>query len=442
MTESTLIAKYEKGISKVALHIDRVEFGVFNPEQYTLDSVTEVVLESNLSAWKLRFIRNAKPSSNVFMEAKEAHVFQHDLRDHLLKNQDCAPSSLLASLPIMSFYDGASAVIIYSDRIAQRPAFGLSVYQISEIREVKIERRAFMWGVWLVMYNGTTSSRVQLGQEKTKACHQFIEKHLRDYREVSNAGPVVVMKCSALGGSGISVKQGALCTVKFGDTVFQFKSDDYQFELRLAQLTSFEIDDPGRVENSAGVAGGGFGVQGALVGMGVAALVNTLTARSTINTFLHLTWMGGELFLHSSSYTPQQARIMLSHDVFAALQPRSLPQTTETTVIQQRNGLTYIPNETTPFTGVYITTYPNGHKRSERNYKDGKLDGLVTSWTWYENGQKESEGNYKDGKQEGLETLWDENGQKESESNYKDGKKEGLATLWKAISKMAKKKAW
>jgi antitoxin component YwqK of YwqJK toxin-antitoxin module len=40
---------------------------------------------------------------------------------------------------------------------------------------------------------------------------------------------------------------------------------------------------------------------------------------------------------------------------------------------------------------------------------------------WYENGQKESERNYKDGKQEGLVTLWYENGKKLGKDNYKNG---------------------
>ena len=99
-----------------------------------------------------------------------------------------------------------------------------------------------------------------------------------------------------------------------------------------------------------------------------------------------------------------------------------------TDTIQERAGLTYIPNETTPFTGVYIRTYPNGQKKSEINYKDGKPEGLVT--LWYENGQKQLEDNYKDGKEEGLGIVWYENGQKQAEANYKDGKKEGLSTGW------------
>ena len=98
-----------------------------------------------------------------------------------------------------------------------------------------------------------------------------------------------------------------------------------------------------------------------------------------------------------------------------------------TDTLQERDGLAYLPNETKPFTGVYIPTYPNQQKKAEINYKDGKQEGLLTSW--YENGQKQAESNWKDGKREGLTTFWYENGRK-AEIHYKDGKEEGLTTWW------------
>ena len=36
--------------------------------------------------------------------------------------------------------------------------------------------------------------------------------------------------------------------------------------------------------------------------------------------------------------------------------------------------------------GKHTEFHKNGQKRSEENFKDGKLDGLQTHW--YENGQK------------------------------------------------------
>ena len=63
----------------------------------------------------------------------------------------------------------------------------------------------------------------------------------------------------------------------------------------------------------------------------------------------------------------------------------------------------------------------------EVTYKDGKPEGLSTSW--HENGQKKVEATFKDGEFEGLRTEWHENGQKASELTYKDGKRVSL-TKW------------
>jgi antitoxin component YwqK of YwqJK toxin-antitoxin module len=100
-----------------------------------------------------------------------------------------------------------------------------------------------------------------------------------------------------------------------------------------------------------------------------------------------------------------------------------------TAAIQERNGISYIPNSNEPFTGKYVLPpYKNGQKQGEVSFKDGKQDGLTTSW--YTNGQKKTEANYKNGEKNGLNTNWFENGQKEAESNYKDGKEDGLTTVW------------
>jgi len=71
-------------------------------------------------------------------------------------------------------------------------------------------------------------------------------------------------------------------------------------------------------------------------------------------------------------------------------------------------------------TEKHIGHYPNGKKRVEVTLKDGKEDGLYTSW--YENGQKLYEGTYKNGERVGLGTMWHENGKRKWEITYKDGK--------------------
>ena len=85
-----------------------------------------------------------------------------------------------------------------------------------------------------------------------------------------------------------------------------------------------------------------------------------------------------------------------------------------------------------PFTDVVLETKywkTTGKKGYRINYKDGKKDGLYTSW--YENGQKSEEGNYMNNDREGIWTTWYENGQKESEGTYKFGEmKLELWTFW------------
>ena len=76
-----------------------------------------------------------------------------------------------------------------------------------------------------------------------------------------------------------------------------------------------------------------------------------------------------------------------------------------------------------------IEYYENGQKKWERSYKDRQLIGPVT-W-WHESGHKKKELHHKyGGKMHGPATWWYENGQKMLEKNYKDGKLDGLLIMW------------
>ena len=96
--------------------------------------------------------------------------------------------------------------------------------------------------------------------------------------------------------------------------------------------------------------------------------------------------------------------------------------------LEEREGIEYLLGSDTPYTGKIYHLYRNGQKYEEGNYKDGKKDGLWT--TWHNNGQKEFEANFKEGKEDGLVLTWHENGQKSGEANYKDGKLVGSSKLW------------
>ena len=92
------------------------------------------------------------------------------------------------------------------------------------------------------------------------------------------------------------------------------------------------------------------------------------------------------------------------------------------------NQLYYLPNQNMPFTGKAVAKWPNGQKKTEINYKDGKRDGLKAHW--YESGQKLSEISYKAGKHDGPLTVWYENGKLRRKGNHMDGKMVGIWTHW------------
>ena len=94
----------------------------------------------------------------------------------------------------------------------------------------------------------------------------------------------------------------------------------------------------------------------------------------------------------------------------------------ETTLIE-KGQLYYTKDTNQPYSGPVFSLYENGKKKEEGSLKDGKQNGLWTSW--YENGQKSGESNLTDGKFDGLQISWYENGQKNEEGYYKNGKRIG-----------------
>ena len=85
----------------------------------------------------------------------------------------------------------------------------------------------------------------------------------------------------------------------------------------------------------------------------------------------------------------------------------------DATKLQHRNGLKYLPNQETPFSGRVESFYENGQKKEEATYKKGKVDGLRTHW--YANGQKYFSSFSENGKTTCLTYWYEENGQKKSE---------------------------
>ena len=96
---------------------------------------------------------------------------------------------------------------------------------------------------------------------------------------------------------------------------------------------------------------------------------------------------------------------------------RLLKEAVDAESLPERDGLIYHDNK--PYSGWGKMIHDSGQVQALSQFKDGKPDGLWTSW--HENGQKVKEGIWKDGKPDGPYTEWHENGQKAIEVTFKDG---------------------
>lgn len=221
---------------------------------------------------------------------------------------------------VASYRSGLHTVRVYVDRV-DMGIFSETSYAIKDIQSVEIKKFFLsQWGIILVLKDGTkTDGNVLLEHVDAKACQHEILVLLKRSEESSPLVDGVEIRCTVLGGSGTSLVAGDNCTAVFGTRFVCFFSSDQKVEVGLDQLTTLNLDGPGKVSSNASVIGGGIGVGGAAIGIGIATLINTLTAKSTINTILYLAWPGAELFLHTSHLTPEEARLRLSH-AFTAIQ--------------------------------------------------------------------------------------------------------------------------
>ena len=80
------------------------------------------------------------------------------------------------------------------------------------------------------------------------------------------------------------------------------------------------------------------------------------------------------------------------------------------------------------FAEVVEEYWPDGQVKWERNYQDGKLDGI--SKHYGEDGTLLAEENYENGKKNGISKLYYKDGTLRMETNYQDGIKDGLETTY------------
>ena len=132
--------------------------------------------------------------------------------------------------------------------------------------------------------------------------------------------PDTVLKaCACLGGCNYPIAAGDSTSLSFGPEELLIQlADDSSFCIPYLELASIEVSGPGTLKSGGGFVGGGFGVEGALEGMAIATVLNALTTKSKIHTFVSLITNIGELHFHYGAMEPSALRIALA-SVYATL---------------------------------------------------------------------------------------------------------------------------
>jgi hypothetical protein len=229
---------------------------------------------------------------------------------------------LVNSELVASYEQGQWKVKLYSTRIGISMLWRYESYQYSEIQSFQIED--YMWGMFkhltLRLWNGKNIPQIAIPTKKANEFKINLEKLIRSPQISSGDNNGVSISCTYLGGSGVqSLVQGSFCRIAFGSNAAIIGVSYNKVEIKYNQITALKLEGQGRVTTNAGVMGGGFGLEGAAWGIAAAALLNNLTTKTSTNTVLYLAWPGAEAFLHTSEYSPDEARLVLSH-VFTATQ--------------------------------------------------------------------------------------------------------------------------
>lgn len=124
---------------------------------------------------------------------------------------------------------------------------------------------------------------------------------------------------TVLGGAGYELPVGEVVYANFlTDRLTLTSEAGFQVEIHYLEIADLAVTGPGSVTTGGGFMGGGFGVEGALVGMGIGSILNAITSQTKTHTFLNVITHNGEIYLHCGMLEPTVLRMILA-PAFTAL---------------------------------------------------------------------------------------------------------------------------
>ena len=137
----------------------------------------------------------------------------------------------------------------------------------------------------------------------------------------------------------------------------------------------------------------------------------------------HLQVITDTVKIKSLGYAPADKVIYITTKEFAK-RPEDVKKIPTTKLMERKDGVWYLKDSATPYTGKFIDYYLNGKEQGDGTLKNGLVNGTRT--LYYENGNKDYFRNFIDGIAQGSSEEYFPNGKIKQKGSFKDGKDDGL----------------
>lgn len=186
---------------------------------------------------------------------------------------------------------------------------------ISPEREAKMQQQTIEAGERIKETSLAVVEKLQVASAKREEERNKQQQFLNDLKSKCKHEPIVVV---VTGGCGWDLRPNEPLLLTCREHSLHLSKVQTQTDLAIdfSELTEIEISGPGKVTTNAGVIGGGFG-EGAIAGILVASVINTLTTSSTTNTYLNIGTRLAEVLLHIKALGPKELRALLSPAIVA-----------------------------------------------------------------------------------------------------------------------------
>lgn len=128
----------------------------------------------------------------------------------------------------------------------------------------------------------------------------------------ANFSAPTLKECVVLGCSGFPFSPGDQVRVAFDEHGVSLQGAQRAAGFSYVELAELAIAGPGSVTSGGGFIGGGFGIEGALEGMAIATVLNVLSAKTKIHTFITIVANFGEIHFHYGDMEPRALRVALA----------------------------------------------------------------------------------------------------------------------------------